>query len=605
MLTAAHRVLCLTATAAALACAASAAAPAPAGAEPHGPLLALGDSFSSGEGGGSYDPAVPVCDRSPQAWPRKVAGALGWPATSVACSGAIIDDILTGGRAPGRDRQLSALESGPAPGVVTLTIGGNDAGFASVLRRCATQVSSCVGYYTDDKPLDATIDRVAARLPEVYRAIERRLPDDSELMVMGYPRLFPRAPRHGWLAMSAGEMRFLNAETDRLDDAIRDAAAAEHVRFFDVRDALDGHEVTAANEWLNVPQLRVNALDVQIIAAALAHNNSLFHPTGAGYGALARSVRRRLQQRPPDETGGLDPRRGLELALRFRPRLWLDLGDVVTPGEPWRPLDVDGLLAEGSHRVCHRHDGADCDTLGSGPLLQRQVLSGGGAPPFMEVDGQAGLGRAHFLARRACGTPECGAQRIYYHASQDRRRIYLDYWWYLRFNDADGGSFDHQSDWEGVVVAVDRQDPTAPLDVGFAQHTSVNRYPRAYLSCNEVKTRGTCGTAARPSGERINVFLARGTHAAYPTACVGSRTARGRCAEHDRIAGVPLPEGDHDGLLPWEGNEDPAALAALGPWAWWPGMWDPDGNVESPAEQPRFREPSRRTDRACPPDERC
>lgn len=128
-----------------LAAAALALAAPPASAhERHGgpqvTLAALGDSYSSGVGTPDPDPTVPACYRTPHAWPNLVAAALHWQVVNLACSGAKTADITApyGGQ-PAQTDLLAALR--PRPQVVTITIGGNDVGFAPVLATCF--VSDC------------------------------------------------------------------------------------------------------------------------------------------------------------------------------------------------------------------------------------------------------------------------------------------------------------------------------------------------------------------------------------------------------------------------------------------------------------------------------
>ena len=115
----------LTMTAAVTALVTLLAANASATAADH--YVALGDSYSSGVGAGSYISASGSCDRSTNAYSqlwvnsRHPAGYV-----SVACSGATTQDVL--------NSQISALSSGTT--LVSITIGGNDVGFSSVMKTC-------------------------------------------------------------------------------------------------------------------------------------------------------------------------------------------------------------------------------------------------------------------------------------------------------------------------------------------------------------------------------------------------------------------------------------------------------------------------------------
>src|SRR5215469_7264422 len=118
----------------ALAVAATSAA-VPAHAATNVNYVALGDSYASGVGAGNYYSSSGSCDRSPNAYPALWAAANS-PAsfTFVACSGAKTSDVI--------NSQLTALNSSTT--LVSLTIGGNDAGFASIMETCVLEsTSSC------------------------------------------------------------------------------------------------------------------------------------------------------------------------------------------------------------------------------------------------------------------------------------------------------------------------------------------------------------------------------------------------------------------------------------------------------------------------------
>ena len=151
-------------------------------------LAALGDSYSSGEANPPFDPSAGSCDRSPQAWPLLAAATLRWTATNLACSGAQTKDVVN----PYKDQpaQVDALAAlRPRPGVVTITIGGNDAGFGTTLGACVAADCVATGAIA---AAEATILTVLSdRLVDTYRAVEAAAPR-AKLVVVGYPRLVPQ-----------------------------------------------------------------------------------------------------------------------------------------------------------------------------------------------------------------------------------------------------------------------------------------------------------------------------------------------------------------------------------------------------------------------------
>ncbi len=101
---------------------------------------ALGDSYSSGQGNGSYyqgtNTPTDRCHRSPVAYDPELAAKYHVGSFSfVACSGAVTADLFASNHMyPSEPAQLTSLTTKTS--AVTLTIGGNDVGFAQILAAC-------------------------------------------------------------------------------------------------------------------------------------------------------------------------------------------------------------------------------------------------------------------------------------------------------------------------------------------------------------------------------------------------------------------------------------------------------------------------------------
>ncbi len=241
----------------------------------------------------------------------------------------------------------------------------------------------------------------------------------------------------------------------------------------------------------------------------------------------------------------------LTLALRFRPRLLFDAK------ERWRPLDVDAFLAEPGHQACPPA-GAACVPLTSVAQLTPAV-------DHLDLRGTRGDGSdatAPDLATCAKSLPdlrdcdEDGRSVIYAHVVRQRKRIAIDYWWFLRYN---AFSIDqHEGDWEGATVIVNRAGAQV-VNVHFAAHTGVWRYRLGVPSIVD---------------NRVKVFVARGSHASYPR----------RCNRLCRQTDGTLPESHFDGSRSWVGNSAagcrrrcvrllPQRAGAPSSWNAWQGRW--------------------------------
>jgi hypothetical protein len=268
---------------------------------------------------------------------------------------------------------------------------------------------------------------------------------------------------------------------------------------------------------------------------------------------------------------GASSREDFELALRYQPVLLFDSKEPVP-----RPLSIDALFDEGLVSQC---DDGGTDTSCE-PVASPRGLENGGkrleleSPSSKQLKSRAQADRdavrAGGPAALVMGQP---LSAIYVHPTtrevNGRRRLYLDYWWYLPDNPARslwGSScgaglvipgvtcFDHQSDWEGVTVVVDKTERRGkvrpkPLAVHYAQHASVVRY-----TWDELRRHwdGDTGLPERLEGvpgieERPLVFVASGTHASYATRCPGIRQTCRQLA-HD------IEEKRHNGKLGWGGN---------------------------------------------------
>jgi hypothetical protein len=248
----------------------------------------------------------------------------------------------------------------------------------------------------------------------------------------------------------------------------------------------------------------------------------------------------------------------LSLALRFRPVLLFDKSARLDT-----PLDIDAFFASGRVDLCHddQLSGSRC-----APLLRASDLING---------------RTHLRIRRG-STSEEPPSSIYVHPREvkagNRHLVLLDYWWYLDNNPASVGKgtscgvglalpgktcFDHQSDWEGMTVVVDRNagDPK-PVAVQYAQHAAVVRYGFAELQqywrdrlANDAPWRDPRLRRNLPPIEELErrplAFVARGTHATY----------RGICSADCRQVATSLKENSHNGLRAWPANDTAECIA--------------------------------------------
>jgi hypothetical protein len=202
--------------------------------------VALGDSYSSGTGTRTYISDGTSCLRSVYAYPSLIATAKGYALNFRACSGAKISDVTA--------TQLSALGSSTA--YASISVGGNDAGFASVLTTCAQPawLSDCNGAI--DKAQSYIRSTLPGALDGLYASMRSRAPQ-AKVTVVGYPRIFNGVDCNLLTWFSSTEMSRLNATADLLNSVTSGRAGAAGFSFANPTTAFTGHAVCSSSEWIN------------------------------------------------------------------------------------------------------------------------------------------------------------------------------------------------------------------------------------------------------------------------------------------------------------------------------------------------------------------
>ncbi|WP_406728298.1 SGNH/GDSL hydrolase family protein [Streptomyces sp. GD-15H] len=220
-----------------------------------GGYVALGDSYSSGVGAGSYISSSGDCKRSTKAHPYLWAAANSPSSFAfTACSGARTGDVLSG--------QLGPLST--ATGLVSISVGGNDAGFADVMTTCVLQSeSTCLSRIATARAyVESTLP---GSLDSVYSAIRTRAPN-AHVVVLGYPRFYQLGT--SCVGLSETKRKAINDAADLLANTIAQRARAHAFTFGDVRTPFVGHEICSSNSWLH----SVNWLNI----------GDSYHPKAAG-----------------------------------------------------------------------------------------------------------------------------------------------------------------------------------------------------------------------------------------------------------------------------------------------------------------------------------
>lgn len=301
-------------------------------------VLALGDSYISGEGAYNYrlglmpqydtDSAENKCHTSLDSYPYLLGKRLDMVHASVACSGAKMEDIQTlnrqySGQAsdgiaesqqtksyqsnilqsyiPGYIQQLKFVET-YKPKTILLSVGGNDAHFKDILVRCALDAptDSCFAKRSERKQLLQMVYNQHANLVSTYKKILEASPG-TRLYVVGYPQIANKDGNCGVnVRMDAGELAFGEGLIRELNKTIENAATSVGARYVDISQALNGNRLCDQN-----PSAVNGVTSGNDIALGTIGNES-YHPTAYGHVLIANKISREtadLTQFMPAATG--------------------------------------------------------------------------------------------------------------------------------------------------------------------------------------------------------------------------------------------------------------------------------------------------------------
>lgn len=221
--------------------------------------VGLGDSYASGEGNPPFLDSD-TCHRSLAAYPEVYAAAHPeFALTFVACSQARIKNVVDtdqhpppGGPGDTPGGQSSVLA--PDDNLVSLTIGGNDAGFSDFVTSCLESAFLDIPCRISRSNQGATIDAIEGDLRAAYNAVRLKAPN-AAIFVLNYPHLVTNGGREfaclDDYPLHPDDIDYTNELTDRLDGVIQNAAAGiPGLRVLDQRPGFAGHAICTSDAWI-------------------------------------------------------------------------------------------------------------------------------------------------------------------------------------------------------------------------------------------------------------------------------------------------------------------------------------------------------------------
>lgn len=297
-------------------------------------VVSLGDSYSSGEGIPPFygqDAGMSVrcknedwlAHRSEDAWPGmlQVSGlsgtTSGYRHTNwyfAAASGATTYDILHRQKKEyNRDwvwgettlpPQIDVFDQIPSDAkvdYVTMTLGGNDAGFSDIVTEAVTGSTYLKTSHLADK-LNKTWKHfyesggIRDSLRRAYKDISERAGKQATLIVAGYPQLLDRGGKGFFISQEEAQM---------IDDAVHDfnreieklvrscAADGMNICFVSVEEAFLNHAAYSSDPWINEVLFGTRDQDLKSIGVASAYS---MHPNYYGARAYADCVNAKIRE---------------------------------------------------------------------------------------------------------------------------------------------------------------------------------------------------------------------------------------------------------------------------------------------------------------------
>ena len=290
-------------------------------------LLGMGDSYISGEGAFDYtqesDDGNDTCHISPVAYPFLLGRGYFNSYNSIACSGAKTDKLVgTNQKFQGqvKDRIEEGNRNKPnilanflpgyiyqqefasnyLPETLVLSVGGDDIGFADIVKSCVANSGggTCYNTYEDRVELVNRINATYSKLVKTYTTL-RNESGGARMYVVGYPQVAKTGGDCGLnVHLNADEIIFASQLIDYLDSVVQRAAQTAGVFYVNTQHAFDGHRLCESGSKA------MNGFTVGGDAGTkiLGHEvnfvgSESYHPTPLGYQLLAQTI--------ADQTRGL------------------------------------------------------------------------------------------------------------------------------------------------------------------------------------------------------------------------------------------------------------------------------------------------------------
>ncbi len=226
---------------------------------------------------------------------------------------------------------------------VTMTMGGNDMGFADVVSEAATSGRWNPKNFTDklNKRCEK-MDSVVNDLKEAYKKISERAGRQATIIIAGYP---PLMDPHGSFVFP--ECNSVNVDAkislfnSKIEEAIKDLRETRDIKIYyaSVYDGFSGHEAYSDDNYINEITPRSN--DTEDIDVTEIISASSMHPNDKGAQVYADAIQAVIDRCEADRTAHFEKLRMPDEAKLGNGREYKGLveGFVKEHGEPKKTVD--------------------------------------------------------------------------------------------------------------------------------------------------------------------------------------------------------------------------------------------------------------------------
>ena len=264
--------------------------------------VAFGDSYTSGEGETADSLYLPgtntaenKCHVSARSYPFLIGAHWQVESKNHACSGARINDIQAdNGALPAQNTYVDH----DSAELITIGIGGNDAGLITKLKACLG-FDTCEWARPGNERAAASneITRLFTPLVDLVQSIKSRAARATVALV-GYPEIINESPQGVCDLLSASlfnsdERRFMGESIRYLNKTIQMAARASGALYLDIEDSLSGYRLCEGGQLgMNGVRLGDDIAPITQLAKLKVVGAESYHPTPYGHRLTASRIAR-------------------------------------------------------------------------------------------------------------------------------------------------------------------------------------------------------------------------------------------------------------------------------------------------------------------------